>query len=201
MLSATLCNRVIIHLVLISMVNNKIYLNSIKLEGENRPSWNNIPDDVWQTFLNDFFFKVSDRFAFMGVLEKSDLFPTGLHFFDDWELEDLGLIEFENNIVCQFILNTDCRQKLLKQGFAVHQVGMVPPRNYHDFDEQHYYYEFDELYFFSAERLVGVFINHEDIIEFINLSETELELLNCLDNRLTNDIIDKAALTNSIKGN
>ena len=182
------------------MVNNKIYLNSIKLEGKNSPSWNNIPDDVWQTFLNDFFFKVSDRFAFMDVLEKRDLFPTGLHFFDDWELEDLGLIEFENDIVCQFKLNEDCKQKLLTQEFAVHEIGMMPPRSYQDFDEQHYYYEFDELYFFSAGRLVGVFINHENMIEFRNLNETELELLNSLDKRLTNDIIDQFAFTKSIKG-
>lgn len=91
-------------------------------------------------YLKIIFYKVSDSFAFMNVYSKIDLFPKGLKFFKSWKLEKLNLIEVNDDIVCRFKLNNDCKDRLLKQDFSVHKMGMFPPRNY---------LEFDELYFFS----------------------------------------------------
>ncbi len=180
-------------------MSDKVYLNSFKLEGKQTPSWTSIPNQTWQAILKDFFFEFSDSFAFMDVLEKKDLFPKGLTFFENWELESTDLIDLDGNIVCKFKLNDNCKHKLLNQDFAVHETGMVPPRDYREYDADHYYYEFDELYFFSAARLIGVFINHEDMIQFKNLNEKEISLLHQLDNSITVDIIDELDLQKSIQ--
>jgi hypothetical protein len=76
---------------------------------------------------------------------------------------------------------------------------MNPPRDYREYDEDHYYYEFDELYFFSADRLIGVFINHEDMIQFKNITQQENSLLLQLDKSITVDIIDELDLQKSIQ--
>jgi hypothetical protein len=180
-------------------MSDKLYLNSIQLKGNNAPSWNGIPDEVWQTILSDFFFKLADSFGFMTVVEKKNLFSKGLHFFESWHLDNCGLVEVENDIVCKFELNENCKQKLLENEFAVHQIGMMPPRDYRDFDEQHYYYEFDELCFFAEDRLIGIFINHEDTIEFRDLNKKELGLLNLLDQKIKSDIIDKVDFRKAIE--
>ena len=135
-------------------MSDKVYMNSVRLEGKQTPSWSSIPSPTWKTILNDFFFKLADSFAFMDVLEKKDLFPKGLVFFENWKLESTALIDLDSNIVCKFKLNNDCKEKLLIQDFAIHEKGMNPPRDYREYDDEHYYYEFDELYFFSAEKLI-----------------------------------------------
>ena len=179
---------------------DKLYLNSIQLKGKSAPSWNSIPEDVWRTILSEFFFKLADSFGFITVIEKKDLFPKGLHFFKSWQLDNLGLVEVQNDIVCKFQLNENCKHKLIENEFAVHQNGMMPPRDYRDFDEQLYYYEFDELYFFAEDRLIGIFINHEDTIEFRNLNEKEISVLNLLDQKIGIDIIDEVDFRRAIEG-
>jgi hypothetical protein len=180
-------------------MSDKVYLNCVRLEGKQTPSWSSIPYQTWQTILNDFFFKLADSFAFMGVLDKKDLFPKGLTFFENWKLETTALIDLDGNIICKFKLNDDCKERLLNQDFTLHENGMNPPRDYREYDDEHYYYEFDELYFFSAERLIGVFINHEDMIQFKNLTEQEMFHLLQLDNSITVDIIDELDLQKSIQ--
>lgn len=34
---------------------NKVYLNSVDLIGEHRPSWLDIPYEIWQAILKDYF--------------------------------------------------------------------------------------------------------------------------------------------------
>ena len=132
-------------------------------------------------------------------MEREDLFPVGLCFFENWDLESSDLVELHGNMFCKFKLNENCKSHLLSQDFSVHMTGMPPMRNYWEFDEKHYYYEFDELYFISAERIIGVFINHEDTIQFKNLNETELIILHNLDQRITSDIIDELDFQNHIQ--
>jgi len=100
---------------------DKLYLNSIDLNGKNGPSWTSIPNDIWQTILKDFFFKLSDSFAFLKVTEKDDLFPVGLHFFENWDLESSDMVELDGNIFCKFNLNENCRLHLLNQDFSMHE--------------------------------------------------------------------------------
>lgn len=182
-------------------MSDKLYLNSVKLDGDSLPSWADIPEEIWEKILSDFLFKISDSFGFIDVLETKDLFPRGLDYFKDWELEETSLIEINNNITGRFKLNQICMEKLLEFEFSVHEKGMIPPIDHRDFDEEHYYYEFDELYFFSGNRLVGVHINHENMIEFTNLTEIEAALLNQLGSNITKDIIEKDDFVKAIRTN
>ena len=181
-------------------MSDKLFLNAIKLKGEFSPSWEGVPFHIWQKILKDYFFKLSDSFGFIGVLETKDLFPQGLEFFENWDLKEQGLVEFNDEIVCRFELNEDCRKKLLQQEFAVHEKGMNPPRSYREFDEEHYYYEFDVLYFFNKDRLVGYFVNHEDIIGFVD-NPGDIRLLYSLDESITNYIIESTELEKAFKEN
>lgn len=174
-----------------------LFLNAIKLKGEFFPSWEGVPDHIWKTILQKYFFPICDSFGFQHVLEKKNLFPKGLEFFGDWDLKELGLTEFENEIVCRFELNENCKKELLKAEFAVHEKGMIPPRNYWEFDEEHYYYEFDELYFFNKERLVGYFVNHENMIGFID-NPVDTKLLFSLDESITKYIIESTEIEKAI---
>ncbi|MBW3128934.1 hypothetical protein [Hymenobacter profundi] len=178
---------------------DKLYLNSIDLTGEYSPSWSNIPNDTWRTILEEYFYKISDSFAFMNVYSENDLSPKYLDFFKNWNLEKMNLVEVNDDIVCRFKLNDDCKERLLRQDFSVHEIGMFPPRNIFEYDEKHYYYEFDELYFFSGNKLIGIFINHENMIQFENLNEQELVLLQKLDKSISIDIIDEAAFQKCIQ--
>ena len=178
---------------------DKVYLNSIDLIGEYSPSWLNIPNEIWRVILEDYFYKISDSFAFMGVYRNVDLFSKGLRYFKEWEIERLDLVEVNDDIVCKFRLNNDCKKRLLNQDFAVHSVGMIPNRNYLNYDEEYYYYEFDGLYFFSDNRLIGIFINHENMIQFVNLDGQEMYLLQRLDSSITIDVIDESALQKCIQ--
>jgi hypothetical protein len=168
-----------------------LYLNNVKREGNNSPTWENITEDTWKIILNDFVFKVADSFGFMKVVSKKDLFPKGLNYFTNWELNEKGLVELETDIIVKFDLNENCKQKLLEYEFARHELGMFPPRNYKEYDELHYYYEFDELYFFSAVRQVFTYIHHESMITFDNLNDKEIKLLNKLDKNILKDIIER----------
>ena len=179
-------------------MSDKLFLNAIKMKGEFFPSWDGVPSEIWIDILEKYFFKTSDSFGFSGVLEKKDLFPKGLEFFNDWELKDIGLIEFENEIVCRFDLNKDCRQKLIKFDFAVHEKGFSTPRNYWEFDENHFYYEFDILFFFKKQDLIGYYINHEDMIGFVNNTEN-IKLLDTLDEKTREFIIESTELEKRIK--
>src|SRR4051812_39728465 len=101
-------------------MGDKLYHRSLNEDVDNRYTWISIPDEVWQTILSKFFFKIADSFGFYEVLETKDLFPIGLEFFEDWKIEDNGLIEFNNEIVAKFKLNEVCKKKLLEYDFAVH---------------------------------------------------------------------------------
>jgi len=167
------------------------YLNNLKLEGQNSPSWKNITEDIWRTILNDFIFQVADSFSFMSVVTKQDLFPKGLNYFTNWELNEKGLAELDNDIIVKFDLNENCKQKLLEYKFAQHELGMTPPQNYKDYDELHHYYEFDELYLFSEDKKVFTYIHHESMITFENLNYKEIELLKKLDKNILKDISER----------
>ncbi len=169
-------------------MSNRIYRNNYNLGGKNGPSWENISDEVWKIILSDFFYMTADSFGFSSVLERKDLFPTGLEFFENWQLEEASISEIKSNLSCKFKLNDTCKLKLLEKDFSIHQKGN--PGNFKFHDELNYYYEFDELYFFSGNRLIGVFVNHENFIEFKDLVEDEIKLLNQLDKTITKDIID-----------
>jgi hypothetical protein len=156
-------------------------------------SWESIPQDVWISILENYFYKISDSFGFDGVLEKKNLFPAGLDFFNDWDLQEVDLVEFEKKIVCRFNLNENCKERLLYSEFAVHQKGMSPPRNYWEFDADHFYYELDVLYFFKESRLIGYYVNHDSALCFIN-DPTDLKLLYSLDESITKFIIESTEI-------
>jgi hypothetical protein len=181
-------------------MNEKLFLNAIKLKGEFFPSWDEIPDKVWNTILKDYFFKISDSFGFAEVLETKNLFPNGLEYFDDWDLREIGLVEFEKEIVCRFELNDNCKVKLLQYDFAIHEKGMNPPRTYLEYDIEHYYHEFDILYFFKGDELKGYYINHESMIGFVNNS-SDLELLDTIDSEITKYIIESEELEKAFRNN
>jgi len=179
-------------------MNDKLFLNAIKLKGEFISSWKEIPDEIWRIILTDYFFKISDSFGFAEILETKNLSPNGLDFFQEWDLKEIGLVEFENEIVCRFDLNDDCKEKLLKYDFAVHEKGMNPPRNYWEFDREHYYYEFDILYFFKGSQLKGYYVNHEDMIGFVN-NPTDLKLLDSIDSQIKKFIIESEELEKAFR--
>ena len=179
-------------------MSDKLFLNSVKLKGEFFPSWDGIPDDMWQTILKNYFFELADSFGFHGVLETKDLFPKGLHFFSDWKLNIIELVEIENDIVCRFDLKENCKAKLLKFDFSTHEKGMNQPRNYWEFDEEHFYYEFDILYFFKGGQLIGYYINHESMIGFVN-NPSDIAKLDSLDESITKFIIESSELEKRLK--
>ncbi|TVT42927.1 hypothetical protein FNT36_02210 [Hymenobacter setariae] len=164
---------------------NKVFLNNLDLSGPNYPSYDSITEEIWQNLLINLVFKVADSFAFMGVSKKADLFPDGLIYFDNWTLETINLVEVDDDIVCKFRLNQNCKSKLLEYGFAVHSFKSKRFNNY---------YEFDQLYFFSGERLIVNYINHEDMLNFIELSEDEVKLIENLEPNLRNSFIDSVTL-------
>jgi hypothetical protein len=164
---------------------NKVFLNNLELSGPNYPSYDSITNEIWQSILVNLVFKIADSFAFMGVSKKADLFPDGLTYFDDWALEITSFIEVDDDIVCKFQLNENCKSKLLEYEFAVHSFKSERFANY---------YEFDQLYFFNGERLIVNYINHEDMIDFIELSEGEAQLIENLEPHLRTSFVDSASL-------
>lgn len=179
-------------------MKDRLFLNAIRLQGEFFPSWDEIPEEIWRTILTEYFFKISDSFGFTEVLEIKDLSPNGLDYFNDWKLTEIGLVEFEHEIVCRFDLNDDCKERLLAFDFAVHEKGMNPPRNYREFDKDHYYYEFDILYFFKGDDVKGYYINHENMIGFIN-NPSDISLLDTMESRITKYIIESEELEKAFK--
>jgi hypothetical protein len=164
---------------------NKVFLNNLDLSGPDYPSYDSITDEIWQSLLTNLVFKIADGFAFMGVSRKADLFPDGLTYFNDWALEITSLIEVDDDIVCKFQLNENCKSKLVEYEFAVHSFKSKRFSNY---------YEFDQLYFFNGERLIANYINHEDMIDFIELSEGEAQLIENLEPHIKNCFVDSATL-------
>ncbi|HEX8427850.1 hypothetical protein [Hymenobacter sp.] len=138
-------------------------------------------NEYWQNVLNNFVFKITDGFAFAGVSKKTDLFPKGLKYFSDWQLDIISLVEAEDDIVCKFNLNDNCKQHFVKFEFAVHSF---------ESDEFNNYCEFDQLYFFSGERLVATYINHESMIDFLDLTDDEAALIETLDPHIKGDFVD-----------
>lgn len=165
-----------------------IYLNK-KNKNLDSPSWEEVSPVIWEKIVDGYFFKEADSFGFMDVLESKDLFPTGLDFFQDWHLVDLGLIEFNGEIISRFELNDNCKNKIREFDFSVHSKGMMPPRNIEDYDSEHYYYEFDEIYFLKDDKLIGRYINHEAMIEFIT-DNRKRQKLYLLDKEITDNIIN-----------
>ena len=181
-------------------MNETIYINATKLRGEFFPSWDVIPEQVWKQILKRYFFQVSDSFGFSEVLETKDLFPLGLNYFKDWQLNEIGLVETpDKNISCRFELNEHCKEKLLQNEFAVHQKGFEKPINYWEFDSEHYYYEFDILNFFKGERLIGYFVNHEDMIAFTD-EQHQAKLFATLDEGVRNRIFESEEIEKKFKG-
>jgi hypothetical protein len=137
-------------------------------DGYDYPSWTSFPDDFWEIILSNFFYKHADSFGFINVLDNKDLIPLGLDYFKNWVLEYIGMVEFNNNIAARFLLNDDCKSRLLLKDFSKHWIS----------DK---YYEYDELYFFKDDRLIGSFIYQEDIILFNNFSDYDLSDFDKLD--------------------
>ncbi|WP_100335950.1 hypothetical protein [Hymenobacter chitinivorans] len=167
-------------------------MSNLELEGENCPAWDFITDEDWQSVLNNFVFKIADSFAFAGVFKKADLFPDGLSYFGDWVLEAGGLVEADDDIVCMFQLNESCKAKLLQYEFAVHN---FKSEKFSD------YYEFDQLYFFSGERLIANYINHEGMIVFLDLNDNEAILIESLDPHLKAAFVDSSAFAAAFNAN
>ena len=139
--------------------------------------------DYWQNVLDNFVFKIADSFAFAGVSKKADLFPKGLDYFSDWQLDIIELVEAEDDIVCRFNLNDNCKRHFLEFEFAVHIFESKEFNNY---------YEFDQLFFFSGERLVATYTNHESMIDFLNLTDNKASLIETLDPHIKSSFIDSA---------
>jgi hypothetical protein len=171
-------------------LHNKTFLVNLDLEGPKHPSWDLISDEDWQNLLSNFVFRIADGFAFAGVSQKADLFPDGLNYFADWVLEIVGLVEAEDDIVCIFRLNDQCQAKLLEYDFAVHNFESRKFLNY---------YEFDSLYFFSGDRIIGYYIHHEGMILFEGLNDREAALIDNLAPHIKNAFIDSATLKNAFE--
>lgn len=168
-------------------LNNKLFIVSLDLQGENAPSWDFMSNEYWQNVLDNFVFKIADSFAFEGVSKKKDLFPNGLSYFSDWQLDIIGLIETNDDIVCRFNLNDNCKRHFLKFEFAVHHFESKEFNNY---------YEFDQLYFLSGERIVAAYINHESMIEFL-LIDNEAILIETLDPHIKEAFVDTVVFTDA----
>jgi len=165
--------------------HNKSFLSGLILAGPDAISWDFISDEDWQNVLSNYIFKIADSFAFAGVFKKPDLFPEGLNYFADWGLEIIGFAEAEDDIVCKFALNDNCRNRLLMYKFAVHQ---FESKKFHN------YYEFDSLYFFSGERWIVCYIHHESEIMFLDLNDREAALIDNLAPHIKGAFIDTAVL-------
>lgn len=170
-------------------LHDKLFAINIELQGENTPSWDSMSDEHWQNVLGNFVFKIADSFAFEGVSKKKDLFPEGLNYFSDWQLDIAGLVETEDDIVSRFNLNNNCKRHFLKFEFAVHHFESKEFNNY---------YEFDQLYFLSGERIFANYINHESTIEFL-LTDNEVAIIETLDPHIKGAFIDSAAFTDAFK--
>lgn len=167
------------------VLHNKSFLVNLSLEGPDSPSWDFITDKDWQNVLGHFVFKIADSFAFAGVSQKDDLFPNGLKYFTDWELDIIELVELDDDIVCKFRLNNNCQVKLLQYDFAVHDFWNSEPSSY---------YEFDQLDFFIGDRRIACYINHESEIMFFDLNDREAALIDNLSPQIKASFIDSAVL-------
>jgi hypothetical protein len=166
-------------------LHNRSFLINLSLEGHNYPSWDFISDEDWRNVLSNFVFKIADSFAFAGISKKKDLFPNGLSYFADWELDVIELVEADDDIVCKFRLNDNCQNKLLQNGFAIHDFGDLEPSSY---------YEFDQLDFFKGDRRIACYINHESEIIFFDLNDREVALINNLAPHIQASFVDSAVL-------
>lgn len=174
---------------------DKILLNQIQIQEGAFPKWENLEDYQWEGTLKNYFFLNSNRFGFNDVESKEDLFPIGLTYFKDWDINEIDLIEVHNELICQFELNELCKKKLLNRDFTVHQKNFSPPRSYQDYDEDHFYYEFDVIYFFKDLELIGFYVNHEQ--EIIFKCQKEFKLLENLDKSIKEFIIDAEEFDNA----
>ena len=171
-------------------LHNKLFLINLNLKGPNAPSWDFISDEDWQNVLGNFLFKIADSFAFADVSKKADLFPSGLSYFSDWALEIIDLVEAEDDVVCRFKLNENCKSRLSEYEFALHQFEDAKGINYH---------EFDQLSFFSGERLVASYINHEGMIDFLNLNDDEVAISESLEPHIKGAFVDSSVFTDAFK--
>jgi len=170
-------------------LHNKSFFSNLNLQSGSFPSWDSISDEDWQNVLSNYVFKITDSFAFAGVSKKDDLFPEGLSYFSDWALEIIELAEADNDIVCRFRLNDNCRVKILEYEFAVHHFESKKFLNY---------YEFDQMYFFSGERLIAIYINHEGEIIFLDLNDDEAALIDTLEPHIKGSFIDSSVFKEAV---
>jgi hypothetical protein len=164
-------------------LHNKSFFSNLNFKTGSFPSWDSISDEDWQNLLSNYVFKIADSFAFDSVFKKEDLFPDGLNYFADWKLNIVGLSEADGDVVCRFELNDNCRAKLLEYEFAVHHFESKKFLNY---------YEFDYLYFFSKDRLIATYINHESEVIFLDLNDDEAALIETLEPHIRSSFIDNS---------
>jgi len=171
-------------------LHNKSFFSNLNLQTGSFPSWDSISDEDWHNVLSNYIFKIADNFAFGGVSKKENLFPDGLNYFADWSLDIVGLVEVDSDIVCKFQLNDNCQAKLLEYKFAVHHFESKKFPNY---------YEFDYLYFFSDNRLIATYINHESEIIFFDLNDNEATLIETLEPHIKASFIDNSIFIAVVK--
>lgn len=126
-------------------------------------SWDRVPLNTWRIICESYFFKVSDSFGFLDVIEESDLFPENLSFFQSWDLNEIDLVEVGKYIFTRFELNEVCKNKILDFDFSTHV-----------FNGQ--YYEFDQLFFFSKEVAVGYYLGHSSVIHLYEYPDRDFIL-------------------------
>ncbi|MFD1470153.1 hypothetical protein ACFQ48_18130 [Hymenobacter caeli] len=169
---------------------NKSFYSNLNLQTGSFPSWDSISDEEWRKVLSNYVFKIADSFAFSSVFKKADLYPDGLNYFADWVLDITDLAEADGDIVCKFQLNDNCRSKLLEYEFAVHHFESKKFLNY---------YEFDCLYFFSGERLIAIYINHESEIMFLDLNDDEAALIETLEPHIKGSFVDSSVFRAAVR--
>ena len=170
-------------------LHNKLFLVNLELEGPNALSWDFMSVKYWQGVLDDFVFKIADSFAFAGVCKSAYLFPEGLNYFENWELDFIKLVEAEDDIVCRFNLNDNCKYNFLEFDFAIHN---FKNEKFND------YYEFDQLYFFSGTRLIAIYTHHESMINFLDLTDNEVALIETLGPDIKAAFVDSADFGNAL---
>ncbi len=171
-------------------LHNKSFFSNLNFQSGNFPSWDSISDEDWQNVLSNYVFEITDSFGFAGVSKKDDLFPDGLSYFSDWALEIIDLAAAEDDTVCMFRLNNNCRDKLLEYEFAVHHFESKKFLNY---------YEFDQMYFFSSGRLIVNYIHHESMIIFLDINDNEVALIETLEPHIKESFVDSSVFTAAIK--
>jgi len=139
-------------------------------------------EKAWRELLKNYFFKVADSFAFSGVLERADFYPS--HFFEDWDLVLAHeLLETSNeDIVATFYLNDSCKSKLLcKIDYVYQPIEFFDGRTGKSFEPPDFfpsvYYEY--TYFFKEKTCLAYYNHYDDWCVFTHVNDY-IEQLNQL---------------------